>query len=245
MIKAVTFDLWHTIIYEPYETFTERSRIIRIRDTWHTLKKLGHAISHDEVKVAYHDHDFMLEDIWSADKDVSERTQIRMLLDCLNIKKGRKDLYDPLKKSYGEALLKNMPALTDGIGETLDALKKMGYSIGLITNTGHTAGRGLKEVLKRLGLLHYFDTLTFSSDMKIRKPQTNIFTRTLGAMDAKPRNSAHVGDDIMNDVFAARKVGMKGILYDKDRRGRMGRRVDGIIYSFEELPGVLQDLGGL
>lgn len=245
MIEAVTFDLWHTMIYEPYENYTQRSKMIRMRDTWRALKEMGHKISYDEVKVAYHHHDFMLEDVWSADKDVSERTQIRMLLDCLNIKKDRKGLYAPLMKCYGEALLKNMPALSDGIGGVLKTLKKRGYSIGMISNTGHTPGRGMKKVLKDLGVLSYFDTLTFSSEMRIRKPQTNIFTRTLGAMDAKAKNSAHIGDDVVNDVFAARKVGMKGILYDKYRRGRMGRKVDGIISSFEELPGVLQDIGGL
>ncbi|UCD92628.1 MAG: HAD family hydrolase [Methanobacteriota archaeon] len=244
MIEAVTFDLWHTVIYEPDDNYTQRSRMIRIKDTWRTLKDLGYEISHDEVKVGYHYHNFMLEDVWSEEKDVSERTQIRMLLDCLNIKKGRKELYAPLMISYGEALQKNMPALSDGIEKTLKTLKKRGYSIGMISNTGHTSGRGMKIILDKLGVLKYFDTLTFSNEMRIRKPQTNIFARTLGALDVKPKNSVHVGDDVVNDVFAARKVGMKGILYDKDGRGRMGRKVDGIISSFEELPGVLQDLGG-
>ena len=145
MIKAVTFDLWHTLIFEPDETFTQRTRMIRMRETWNALKKSGHKISYDEVKVAYHVHDFMLEEIWSRWEDVTERTQIRMLLDALGIKKGRKDLYDVLRAPYGDALLENMPQLADGIDDALSTLKDDGYSLGLISNTGRTAGRGMKE----------------------------------------------------------------------------------------------------
>lgn len=243
MIKAVTFDLWHTLIFEPDETFTQRTRMIRMRETWKALKENGHKISYDEVKVAYHVHDFMLEEIWSRWEDVTERTQIRMLLDALGIKKGRKELYDVLKTPYGDALLKNMPQLAGGIDDALRFLKDEGYSLGLISNTGRTAGRGMKEVLERLGILQHFDTLTFSSDMKIRKPQSNIFNRTLGSMDVKPKNAAHVGDDVVTDVLASRKAGMKGILYDKHGRGSMGRKTDAIITRFDELPEALKKVG--
>ncbi|MCK4443215.1 MAG: HAD family hydrolase [Thermoplasmata archaeon] len=243
MIKAVTFDLWHTLIYEPDETYIQRTRMIRMRETWKALKENGHQISYDEVKVAYHVHDFMLEEIWSKWEDVAERTHIRMLLDALGIKKGRKELYEVLKTPYGDALLKNMPALTEGIDDTLRILKEDGLSLGLISNTGRTAGRGMKEVLDRLGILHHFDALTFSSDMKIRKPQSNIFNRTLGSMDVKPKNAAHVGDDVVTDVWASRKAGMKGILYDKDGRGDLGRKVDAIIHNFDELQGALRMVG--
>lgn len=243
MIKGVTFDLWHTLIYEPDETFTQRTKMIRMRETWKALRENGHDISYDEVKVAFHVHDFMLEEVWSKWEDVAERTHIRMLLDCLGIKKGRKELYDVLKHPYGDALLKNMPALTDGIDGTLESLKENGYSLGLISNTGRTAGRGMKQVLDRLGILQYFDVLTFSSDMKIRKPQSNIFNRTLGNMDVKAKNAAHVGDDVVTDVWASRKAGLKGILYDRDGRGNLGRKVDAIITNFDELPEALKKVG--
>ena len=244
MIKAVTFDLWHTLIYEPDDKFTRRTRMIRIRDTWKALNDNGHKISLDEVKVGYHSHDFMLEEVWSRWEDVTERTQIRMLLDCLGIKKGRKELYEVLKTPYGDALLDNMPSLSDGIDDTLKELKDRGYSLGLISNTGRTAGRGMKEVMKRLGILQYFDELTFSSDMKIRKPQSNIFNRTLGSMGVRTKDAAHVGDDVVTDVLASRKAGMKGILYDIDGRGDLGREVDAIITRFDELPEVLKSMGG-
>lgn len=244
MIRAVTFDLWHTLIYEPNDRFSRRTRMIRIRETWNALNENGHKISLDEVKVAYHHHDFMLEEIWSQWEDVAEKTQIRMLLDCLGIKKGRKELYEVLKTPYGDALLNNMPSLTEGIDDALGTLRDKGYSLGLISNTGRTAGRGMKEVMKRLGILQYFDVLTFSSDVKIRKPQSNIFNRTLGSMGVKTKNAAHVGDDVMTDVMASRKAGMKGILYDTDGRGDLGRKVDAIITRFDELPGVIKRIGG-
>lgn len=244
MIKAVTFDLWHTLIYEPNDKFSRRTRMIRIRETWKALNENGHKISLDEVKVAYHHHDFLLEEIWAKWEDVTERTQIRMLLDCLGIKEGRKGLYEVLKTPYGDALLDNMPSLSDGIDDTLSTLKEQGYTLGLISNTGRTAGRGMKEVMKRLGILQHFDELTFSSDMKIRKPQSNIFNRTLGSMGVKTKNAAHVGDDVVTDVLASRKAGMKGILYDTDGRGDLGREVDAIITRFDELPDVLKKMGG-
>ncbi|MFQ6059844.1 MAG: HAD family hydrolase [Thermoplasmata archaeon] len=245
MIEAVTFDLWHTLIFEPDEAFIKRTNMIRMRGIWRTLNELGYDISYDELQVAFHDQDILLERIWSMDRDVGERTQLKMLFDCLGIKKGRRELYHAVKGPYREALLKNMPALSEGVSHTLETLKDMGYALGIISNSGRTSGRGMRMVMEKLGVLHYFDVITFSNEMRIRKPQSNIFTRTLGIIGVRPRNAAHVGDDVVNDVSAARKVGMKGILYDENGSGRMGRKVDAVISTFDELPEALRNIGGI
>ena len=60
-------------------------------------------------------------------------------------------------------------------------------------------------------MLEYFHTLTFSDEVKLAKPTSEIFFMTLKAMNAKPEQTIHVGDHVINDVLGAKRCGMKTI----------------------------------
>ena len=96
----------------------------------------------------------------------------------------------------------------------------MGLTMGLISNTGMTPGFTFRSYLEERGMLEYFHTLTFSDEVKLAKPATEIFTMTLEAMGVRPEQTIHVGDHVINDVLGAKRCGMKTVwisgFYDRE-----------------------------
>ena len=124
------------------------------------------------------------------------------------------NLIAKLQEPFGRVLFERPPLLNDGIMECFETLKSEGYKIGLISNTGRTWGKFLVEVQKKLGIHHFFEVLTFSDEVRLRKPHEGIFNLTLKKMKASPETTVHIGDDIDTDVNGAKAVGMKAVWYN-------------------------------
>ena len=96
----------------------------------------------------------------------------------------------------------------------------MGFTMGLISNTGMTPGFTFRSYMEERGMLEYFHTLTFSDEVKLAKPAREIFIMTLEAMNAKPEQTIHVGDHVINDILGAKRCGMKTVwisgFYDRE-----------------------------
>lgn len=89
------------------------------------------------------------------------------------------------------------------------------YRLHIITN-------GFKEVqhkkLKNSGIAHFFDTVTTSEDVGVKKPNKLIFERALDTAGAAVSSSIMIGDNFDADVLGAEKIGMKAILYNYYKR---------------------------
>ncbi len=81
------------------------------------------------------------------------------------------------------------------------------YSIGIIANQFP----GCKERLKRAGLLRYIDLIVSSAEEGIAKPDLRIFEIALSKAECKAEEAVMVGDRIDNDIFPAKKAGMKTV----------------------------------
>ena len=91
----------------------------------------------------------------------------------------------------------------------LEGLHRDGYRIGVIGNTVGEAGASLRTVLGRLGLDRPVDAFVFSDEEPWAKPAPEIFREALRRLDAKPRETVHVGDS-WSDVEGARRAGLRG-----------------------------------
>ncbi|MEC1520718.1 HAD family hydrolase [Neobacillus niacini] len=91
---------------------------------------------------------------------------------------------------------------------TLEKLKSLNLRVGMITN-----GRGQFQLdnIKALGIEKYFDTILISEWEGIKKPDPEIFKRSLKQLNVSAQQSMFVGDHPENDVKAAQNVGMKGV----------------------------------
>lgn len=88
--------------------------------------------------------------------------------------------------------------------ETLLALRKKGYSLGLISNT---RWRVSEHSRKEFG--KFFHVITLSYELGYAKPHPSIFAITLTKLGADANRCLHVGDDPVADVQGAKNVGMK------------------------------------
>jgi putative hydrolase of the HAD superfamily len=100
--------------------------------------------------------------------------------------------------------------LFDGTEEILEYLKPK-YKLHIITN-------GFKEVqqgkLNKANINHYFETVTNSEMVGVKKPNPKIFHHALEKARAFPQNSIMIGDNLEADVLGAIDVGLDAICFN-------------------------------
>ncbi|WP_422931348.1 HAD family hydrolase [Singulisphaera sp. PoT] len=94
---------------------------------------------------------------------------------------------------------------------TLADLKSRGLRLGLISNLASP----YKQPFLSSALAIYFDSLEFSCDAGLRKPDPLFFQRALSALDVEPRKSLMVGDNLRSDYDGALSIGMQAILLNR------------------------------
>lgn len=245
MIQAVTFDLWQTLILETPEDL-RRGKELRLERMREVLKEKGYPISPSELEEAYQAVGRKLEVIWQNQVDISPREQVQLLLQSLDpelpLSLGEETMRR-LEEAYASPVLTITPALNDGAVETLKALEERGVKLGLICNTGRTPGGVLRIVLERLGIFHFLDALSFSNELRLRKPNPRIFIHTLDLLGVKPSQAVHIGDDLETDVAGAKRVGMFALWLRQGEDPPPAPEVaDGIIGSLPEVLKVLPRL---
>ena len=150
---------------------------------------------------------------------------------------------DLLVKVYEEAILSDPPKLKEGVFEALEYVRGR-YKVGLISVTGVSPGRIVREILRDHGILHYFDVLTFSDEVKLVKPNPRLFTACLNELNVRPENAVHVGDSYKSDVIGAIDAGMRTIwVKTREQEQKRGYVADVILDSLFELPDALRVLG--
>ncbi len=112
---------------------------------------------------------------------------------------------------YADSFLVHPPAPHAEALAVLRGLHAMGLRLGLISNTGMTPRTTFRTFLEREGMLEYFDALTFSDEVRLAKPSSEIFPLTLRAMGARPAQAVHVGDHVVNDLVGAKRSGLKTV----------------------------------
>ena len=99
------------------------------------------------------------------------------------------------------------------VREVLDVLRER-YPLALVTDAQSAYPRG---ELHHVGLLDYFDPIIVSGDHGYRKPDRRLFQFALDGMEVAAENTLYVGNDMHRDIFGARRVGMKTVLFDSDQ----------------------------
>ncbi|MFD0977744.1 YjjG family noncanonical pyrimidine nucleotidase [Salinimicrobium gaetbulicola] len=127
------------------------------------------------------------------------------------------DQIDRLAIDYIEHL-PNHNHLLEGTIEILDYLHPR-YKLHIITN-------GFKEVQHRKmessGILKYFNSITTSEDVGVKKPHRQIFEVALKNAAARVEESIMIGDNLEADVMGAQNFGMPAILYNYYRQEIQG-----------------------
>ena len=241
MIKAVTFDFWETLVHDSPENVREQ-RALRILALHRVLAGAGSGIGEVAVAEAYDRSERVLvERYWGRDRDPLIAEQVRLVLETVSPRVSRAmtpALFEEALAGYIEPVLHVPPELTPGAAEAVCKLASRGVALRIISNAGRTPGVILRRVLERHDLLRHFTAVSYSDEVGSRKPDAEIFRRTLAELGVEAGEAAHVGDNPVADVQGAQGVGMRGVHYAA--AGRPGAtHADLIIADLGELAGRL------
>jgi len=238
MLKAITFDLWTTLVTSDPEQEARRNRL-RIEGMLNILISFGYSVSPNEVTNAYERSGEKIEEFRKSLRELDTKTQLAYFLQCLGIDKYSKELLDALEKPYLEVSLIEVPRLVEDARETINTIKNLKYKIGLISNVGRTPGRVIRVYLRNYDLLDKFDTVSFSDEIGFRKPHEKIFLQTLSKLRVSANEAMHVGDDPYADIYGAKKAGMKTCLLDLGTKIHCNVKPDFVIPKLKKLKSIL------
>jgi HAD superfamily hydrolase (TIGR01549 family) len=235
LVKAVTFDLWNTILYE--KDYGD----CRIDLLTQTLNREGFSRDRHMVEVEYSSTiDFFFE-VWMKERrhmPVAKLTEfvLHRLDVCLPA-----EVKNRLVKGFEEVILNDPPLLVENAERVLKSLHNK-YAIGLISDSGVTPGRHLRRVLNDHKVLQYFRCTIFSDEVGYHKPHPTIFRKAIEKLQVKPSDIMHVGDLLESDVTGAKAIGMKTIWLNNGENKRQTKEIspDYEIKSLSELLEILE-----
>lgn len=243
MIDTVTLDLWNTLISNTPQD-AQRFRTLRINGIVEAFLSRGIRISHEKVGQALDLCFKKCWDLWAENIDFSPQEQIEILMSFLPDfgQKLSPDLLKQIERAYTESLLESPSDLVEGSSEILNYLKNQKYKLGLICNTGRSPGKVLRKLMERYQILEYFDVLSFSDELRIRKPHPEIFIFTLEKLKSTPSSSIHIGDELHTDVKGAKGVGMTAIHFSKGSSEDQEIQPDHSIRELKEIRRIVEGL---
>jgi len=246
-IKAVTFDLWDTVLDDESD---EPKRIAnglqtkpesRHRMLLEALKR-HHDVSRTEINLAYGVANAAFYKVWqeaSITWTCYERLEVLL-----------KGLGKPLPEAELEALADAMsrlevdtpPDILPGVKDAIQHLKSR-YKLCVISDTIVTTGAGLREVLAHHELAQYFDGFSFSDEVGRSKPHADMFASAQEQMGVKFSEMVHIGDRDNKDIKGAQALGMKAILYTEKRDDdRFTTSANAVCKSHADLAGIIDAL---
>ncbi|MDO8660488.1 MAG: HAD family hydrolase [Candidatus Woesearchaeota archaeon] len=106
--------------------------------------------------------------------------------------------------------------------ETLDALKKKGIKIGVVSNTDCF---GMDMLFDRLEIKNFIDVVHFSFRTGILKNDSSAVDAMLQELGVSKDETLMVGDSVESDMACAQAVGIKGILVDRKNKREFSPKI--------------------
>ena len=127
--------------------------------------------------------------------------------------------------------------LYPGVLETLDAFRRAGLKLGLLSDFPPEAK------LEYLGIGACWDAVLCSEQIGSLKPKSAPFAELARALDLEPGKILYVGNSFRYDVIGAKKAGMSAALINRTlfstgaggKGGERGFRADFVFYDYRQL----------
>ncbi len=241
-IDTVLFDYGHTLIY-----FDERPHSALVGAYEKVNRLLAETLERD-VPAAH----VLIERVSkTVDEEIQrdyaagrpEEVEIAMIYDTALRGLGlelEQELIEQVMELEQEGWLNSVHAGPDVIA-TLEALRNRGLRLGVVSNAAYLP-RLMKEQLTALGLAPYFDAVTFSSEIGVRKPHPAIYADALRKLGAEPSRTLFVGDRVREDVQGPKALGMRAVLTREWRQEDDPGLADFVIQRLGELPAIVSRL---
>lgn len=248
-VGVVTFDLWDCLFAdgtdEPKRAATglPPKRVAR-RQLVHEFLSPHAPVARELVDIAYDAVDAAFNKVWH-DQHVtwSVRERLAVLLTGLNRELPAEELGE-LVRLHEEMELEYRPDLAPHVREAISELHG-NYPLAVVSDAIFSPGRCLRELLKREGLLGYFDYCVFSDELGRSKPDPAMFEAVANHFGINLTEIVHVGDRPYNDVAGAHAVGARAVLVTVvKKRDLAGHSPEAVCDDFAELSRIIETLDG-
>jgi len=99
------------------------------------------------------------------------------------------------------------------VRKMLEALRQR-FPLAIVTDAQSAYALG---ELHKVGLTHYFNPIVVSGDHGFRKPDPRLFEYALQGLGVPAGQTVYVGNDMFRDIYGARQVGMRTVMFDSDQ----------------------------
>ena len=238
-IETVLFDYGHTLIY-----FDDRPHSMLVEAYEKVNRLLAHTLEQD-VPAAQ----VLIEKVSKAVDDEiqrdyaagrAEEVEIATIYDTALRGLGLElepELIERVMELEQEGWLSSVHVGPDVVG-TLEALRAQALRLGIVSNAAYLP-RLMRQQVSALGLAPYFDALSFSSEVGVRKPHPEIYADALKKLGADPSRTLFVGDRVLEDVQGPKALGMRAVLTREWRQEDDPGVADFVIQRLRELPAIV------
>lgn len=238
--EVIFFDLGDTLMYD--------------KDPWGPIFPLADAAMRKSLaeagyplaENAYGDFDTIFDLYYHRRTDiVKEETTVQLLRELM--KEQGASPSDPVLFAAMEAMYaitqENWHVEEDAT-QTLEALKEMGYRLGMISNSADD--ENTQELVDKGQLRPHFEFILSSAACGIRKPDPHIFQLALEHFKVSPDKTVMVGDTLDADILGANQLGIYSIWASRHAQtppeGELPIQPQAVISSLSELPKLLAEL---
>ncbi len=246
-IKAVTFDLWETLIDDDSDEPRRKQQGLRSKAderrhlVWQALNE-AEAISQEAAYQAYDVADAAFINLWQGH---SVTWWLEERLDVILTGLGRTlptDAKNGVIDALGRLEVDVPPDPIDGARDALADLAGR-YRLCIASDTIVTPGTGLRQLLDVHGLKEFFSGFAFSDEVGHSKPHPSMFESAASQMGVAIDEMVHIGDRDHNDVKGPQALGMKAVLFTAKRaHDTETTSADAICERHADLPGIIDEL---
>ncbi len=205
MIKAILFDVHGTII----DKGKDQDKVLTSarKNVVSFLNQQGYEVTDSGYYQVWLHNLKKHRQEWEELNEVSFYDWYRGILSDLKIDRCDEKFIDEMSEQW----IAGFSASTTEISPAKEVLTKLKnkFLLGVVSNS---LGKNTRVDLTVTGFIDLFDTIITSSEVGKRKPHPFIFEFALKRLEVKPAEAIFVGDDIYEDIYGAKQVGMKTIL---------------------------------
>ena len=247
MLQAITFDFWDTLVADDSDEPKRQARGLptkaetRLQLLSDEIARHHAEITRGQIATAFKHANDTFNHAWKIEHHTpTVATRLKYAYEFLQI--GLTPGFADVVRAVEEMEVEIPPDFCAGVNDALAQLARQ-YKLGIVSDTIHTPGRGIRRLLETQNILHHFSFCVFSDQVGASKPKPIVFERASAGLGVPLANIAHVGDSESNDVDGPLALGMRAILFTGAiDRGSVHTRAHAVCNNFAELPGVVSKL---
>ena len=246
VIKAITFDLWDTVIHDDSDEAKRAARGLPSkrearRSLSHGLFEAQTGVAREVFDLAYDTMESAFNHVWHEQHvtwTVAERVQVLASAFRCRLPEAERDA---LVRRLEEMEVEVPPDPVEGIGDAIAELAAR-FPLAVVSDAIYSPGRCLRRVARHARPARPLSSaFGFSDEIGFSKPhRVHVRARRGGARRAKIDEMLHIGDRDHNDVKGPQALGMKAVLFTASRdRDRDATSADAVCERASELAGTV------